>query len=39
MLEESYWRTALALYLGFVVVIAIFFVVKTRVLPRGGGGH
>ena len=38
LMEFSYWRTALALYLGFLVVITIFFFVKTRVLPKPGGG-
>ena len=38
LLELSYWRTALALYLGYLIVIAIFFFIKTRVLPKGGGG-
>lgn len=35
LLQLSYWRTALAIYLGFLVVIAVFFFVKTRVLPKG----
>jgi len=39
MLEMSYWRDAIALYLGYLVVIAIFFFIKKRVLPGGGGGH
>ncbi len=37
LLEPSYWRAAVALYLGYLVVIAIFFVVKTRLLPKSGG--
>ncbi|HUO93111.1 MAG TPA: hypothetical protein VMU22_09325 [Rhizomicrobium sp.] len=42
LLETSYWRTALALYFGFLVVIAVFFFLKTAVLPKpkaGGGKH
>jgi dolichol kinase len=39
LLQVSYWRTAAALYLGYIVVIAVFYVIKTRVLPGGGGGH
>jgi predicted membrane metal-binding protein len=39
MVEMSYWRSALALYLGYLVVIAIFFFIKRRVLPGGGGRH
>lgn len=35
LLEWSYWRTAIALYLGYLVVIAVFFFVKRNVLPRG----
>jgi hypothetical protein len=39
MLELPYWRDAIALFLGYLVVIAIFFFIKKRVLPGGGGGH
>lgn len=39
MLELPYWRDAIALFLGYLVVIAIFFFIKKRVLPSGGGGH
>lgn len=38
LMELSYWRAALMLYLGFLVVITIFFFLKTRVLPKPGGG-
>jgi dolichol kinase len=38
LLQLSYWRTAIALYLGYLVVIAIFYFIKKRVLP-GGGEH
>jgi hypothetical protein len=37
LLEMSYWRTAIALYFGFLVVIAVFFFLKTAVLPKSGG--
>lgn len=37
MLEWSYWRVAIALYLGYLVVISIFFFVKKNVLPKGAG--
>jgi len=33
LLEVSYWKTAAALFLGYLVVIAVFFFVKTRLLP------
>ncbi len=36
LLELSYWRTAAALYLGYLLVITIFYFIKTRLLPRGG---
>lgn len=39
LVELSYWRNTVALYLGFLLVIAVFFFIKTRVLPKGGGGH
>ena len=37
--ELSYWKTALALYLGYLFVIAIFFIVKTKVLPKAAHAH
>ncbi|MBV9992652.1 MAG: hypothetical protein JOZ72_15340 [Alphaproteobacteria bacterium] len=39
LLELSYWKTAAALFLGYLVVIAVFFFVKTRLLPKGGAAH
>ncbi len=39
LLEPSYWRAAVALYLGYLLVIAIFFVIKKRFLPKGGRKH
>lgn len=36
LLQGSYWRTAAAIYLGYVIVIAVFFFIKRTVL--GGGG-
>lgn len=39
LVEMSYWRDAIALYLGYLVVIAVFFFIKKRILPSGGGGH
>lgn len=35
LLDLSYWRTAAALYLGYLVVIAIFFFLKSSMLPHG----
>jgi len=39
LLMLSYWRAAIALYLGYLVVIAVFFFVKTLIMPRGGSSH
>jgi len=39
LLEVSYWKTAAALFLGYLVVIAVFFFVKTRLLPGGSEAH
>jgi uncharacterized protein YacL len=36
LMEVSYWRTAIALYLGYLVVIAVFFFLKQNMLPKGG---
>ncbi len=38
LLDISYWRTALFLYFGYLIIISVFFFIKTRVLPSGGGG-
>ena len=36
----GFWRDALALYVGYVIVIAVFFFLKTKLLKGGGsGGH
>ncbi len=41
LLEGSYWQTAIALYLGYLIVIAVFFFLKKNVLPKGSaaGAH
>jgi uncharacterized membrane protein len=39
LLELSYWKTAAALYLGYVVVIAVLFALKTQFLAKGGAAH
>jgi hypothetical protein len=36
LLEVSYWKTAAALYLGYLLVIAVFFFLKKNMLPQGG---
>jgi ABC-type glycerol-3-phosphate transport system permease component len=35
LLQMSYWRMAAALYLGYLVVIAVFFFVKKTMLKGG----
>ncbi|HWU25290.1 MAG TPA: hypothetical protein VN154_02695 [Rhizomicrobium sp.] len=35
LLEVSYWRIALALYFGYLIIISVFFFIKTRLLPGG----
>lgn len=37
MTELSYWRAAIAQYLGFFLIISVFYFIKTRVIP--GGKH
>jgi hypothetical protein len=39
LLELSYWKTAAALFLGYVVAVAVFYAIKTRLLPKGGAAH
>lgn len=36
LLTLGYWKTAAALFLGYLVVVAVFFAVKTKLLSRGG---
>jgi hypothetical protein len=36
LLELSYWKTAAALYLGYLIAIAVFFALKTSFLAKGG---
>ncbi|MGN6148790.1 MAG: hypothetical protein ACTHPD_09650 [Rhizomicrobium sp.] len=38
LLDVGFWRFVAALYLGYVVVIAALFFVKTNVLKGAGGG-
>jgi len=35
LLQMSYWRMAAALYLGYVVVISVFFLIKKTMLKGG----
>jgi len=35
LLELSYWKTAAALFLGYLVAIAVFFALKTQFLSKG----
>jgi hypothetical protein len=39
LLELSYWKTAAALFLGYVIVIAVLFALKTQFLARSGEAH
>jgi hypothetical protein len=38
LVDVEYWRYVLALYIGFLIVIPVFYLVKILML-RGGGGH
>jgi hypothetical protein len=35
LLEVSYWKTAAALFLGYLIAIAVFFALKTQFLSKG----
>ena len=39
LLQLSYWKTALALFLGYLVAIAVFFAIKRNLLPKAGAAH
>ncbi|HWA29838.1 MAG TPA: hypothetical protein VG867_02010 [Rhizomicrobium sp.] len=38
LLDIGFWKFAIALYLGYVIVIAALFFVKTTVMKGAGGG-
>jgi membrane-bound metal-dependent hydrolase YbcI (DUF457 family) len=38
LVDIEYWRYLLALYIGFLIVIPVFYLVKLLVLRGGGGG-
>lgn len=35
----GFWRDTLALYVGYVIVIAAFFFIRMKLFKSGGGGH
>jgi hypothetical protein len=39
LLHKQYWMTAIALYLGYFLVIAVFFFLKKTVLPKAASAH
>jgi hypothetical protein len=39
LLHKHYWMTAVALYLGYFLVIAVFFFLKKTVLPKAAAAH
>jgi hypothetical protein len=41
LVDVEYWRYLLALYIGFLIIIPVFYLVKTLMLRggHGGGGH
>lgn len=39
LLTVHYWKTALALYLGYLLVIGIFFGIKQALLPKLAPSH
>jgi membrane-bound metal-dependent hydrolase YbcI (DUF457 family) len=38
LVDIEYWRYLLALYIGFLIIIPVFFLVKIFILRSGGGG-
>jgi hypothetical protein len=39
LVDFEYWRYLLALYIGFLIIIPVFYLVKIMVLRGSGGGH
>jgi len=38
IVDVAFWRDTAAIYIGYVIIIAAFFFIRTR-LFRAGGGH
>ncbi|MBU6298085.1 MAG: hypothetical protein KGJ79_06445 [Alphaproteobacteria bacterium] len=38
LMDLSFWRDTLAVYVGYIIIIAVFFFMRTRLL-KGGGHH
>ncbi len=39
LLTLQYWKTAAALYLGYLLVIGLFYAIKKTVLPKAAHAH
>jgi hypothetical protein len=37
-LEEAFWAQAGVLFVGYLVIIGVFYFIKTLLLKKGGGG-
>ena len=38
IVDLAFWRDTAAIYIGYVIIIAAFFFIRTKLL-KGGGGH
>jgi len=39
LVDGGFWRDTLTVYVGYLIIIAVFFFVRTRLLKGGGGKH
>ena len=39
LVDIEYWRYLLSIYIGFLIVISVFFIIKRVFFRGGGGGH
>ena len=39
LVDGAFWRDTLAVYVGYLIIISVFFFVRTRLLKGGGGKH
>ena len=39
LLQLGFWRNAAALYVGYVIVIAVFFFIRVKLFNRSGAKH
>ena len=39
LVTVAFWRDTAAVYVGYVIIIAVFYFMRTKLLKGGGGSH